>query len=38
MFVEWDTRREFAARVGVGKVMKRAWWDANPTKQVVILK
>jgi heterokaryon incompatibility protein (HET) len=38
MFVEWDTRREFATRVGVGKVMKRAWWDANPSKQVVILK
>lgn len=38
MFVEWDTRKEFAARVGLGKVMKRAWWDAKPTKQVVILR
>lgn len=38
MFVEWDTRREFAARVGLGKVMKRAWWDAKPTQQVVILR
>jgi hypothetical protein len=38
MFVEWDTRREFAARAGVGKIQKTAWWAANPTQEVVILK
>ncbi|KAF2186709.1 HET-domain-containing protein [Zopfia rhizophila CBS 207.26] len=38
MFVEWDNRREFAARVGLGKIQKRAWWAAKPTQEVVILK
>ncbi|KAI9771597.1 MAG: hypothetical protein M1840_001812 [Geoglossum simile] len=38
MFVEWDTRREFATRVGLGKIQKTAWWAAKPTQQVVILK
>jgi hypothetical protein len=38
MFVEWDTRREFATRVGLGKIQKRAWWAAKPTQKVVILK
>ncbi|KAH0551764.1 hypothetical protein GP486_007018 [Trichoglossum hirsutum] len=38
MFVEWDTRREFATRVGLGKIQKTAWWAAKPTQEVVILK
>ncbi|KAH8597388.1 heterokaryon incompatibility protein-domain-containing protein, partial [Bisporella sp. PMI_857] len=37
MFVEWDTRGEFATRLGVGKVQKSAWWAAQPTTEVVIL-
>jgi hypothetical protein len=38
MYVEWDTRGEFATRLGVGKVQKSAWWAAKPTREVVILK
>lgn len=38
MFVEWDTRGEFASRLGVGKVQKSAWWAAKPRTKVVILK
>jgi len=38
MFVEWDTRREFASRVGVGKIEKTAWWKARPHLQTIILK
>ncbi|KAH8689767.1 heterokaryon incompatibility protein-domain-containing protein [Phaeosphaeriaceae sp. PMI808] len=38
MVVEWDTRREFAVRVGLGKVRKTGWWAAQPTMEIVILK
>jgi hypothetical protein len=38
MIVEWDTRREFATRVGVGKVQKTAWWAASPSLEVIVLK
>jgi hypothetical protein len=38
IFVEWDNRREFASRVGAGKIKKTAWWSAQPTQQVIILK
>jgi hypothetical protein len=38
MFVEWDTRQEFATRLGVGRLQKTAWWAAQPTLGVVILK
>jgi hypothetical protein len=38
MAVEWDNRREFATRVGVGKVSKVAWWGAQASAEVVILK
>ncbi|KAI9781720.1 MAG: hypothetical protein M1839_005713 [Geoglossum umbratile] len=38
MLVEWDTRCEFATRVGLGKIQKSAWWAAKPTQKVVILK
>lgn len=38
MLVEWDTRGEFATRVGLGKIEKCAWWAADPKLKVVILK
>ena len=38
MLVEWDTRREFATRLGVGKIKKEAWWKARVEKKVVVLK
>ncbi|ORY10845.1 heterokaryon incompatibility protein-domain-containing protein [Clohesyomyces aquaticus] len=38
MCVEWDTRGEFATRVGLGKVRKGDWWAARPELRPVILK
>jgi len=38
MVVEWDIRGEFATRLGLGKVGKRAWWEARPELKTVILE
>jgi hypothetical protein len=37
LVVEWDTRKEFAARLGIGKVRKDGWWKAQPRRDVVVL-
>ncbi|KAI8166232.1 Heterokaryon incompatibility protein [Colletotrichum sp. SAR 10_70] len=38
MVVKWDTREEFATRLGLGKISKSAWKDAKPFTRRVILK
>jgi hypothetical protein len=38
MFLAWDSRLEFATRLGVGKIAKVAWEKAGPSTKVVILK
>lgn len=38
MVVSYDIRREFASRIGLGRIHKDAWWKAYPQEQVVILK
>lgn len=38
MVVEWDTKNEFATRLGLGKISKSAWRARNPSKRCVILK
>jgi hypothetical protein len=38
MLVEWDIQRQFATRMGVGKVRKTAWWEAGPELKTVVLK
>ncbi|KAK1994878.1 HET-domain-containing protein [Colletotrichum falcatum] len=38
MLVRWDSRGEFAVRVGLGKVSKPAWKAAGPERRRVILK
>lgn len=37
MLIEWDTRREFAQRIGLGKINKPAWRTAGPKSTRVIL-
>lgn len=38
MAVEWDNRKEFATRLGLGKIAKPAWQAANNGIKRVILK
>ncbi|TDZ35493.1 hypothetical protein C8035_v009169 [Colletotrichum spinosum] len=38
MVVQWDDRREFATRLGLGKIKKSAWIAARPTIKLVVLK
>ncbi|KAF2171055.1 hypothetical protein M409DRAFT_51281 [Zasmidium cellare ATCC 36951] len=37
LLVEWDERREVAYRVGVGRVLKRAWNAAKPSVKFINL-
>ncbi|KAK1641515.1 heterokaryon incompatibility protein-domain-containing protein [Colletotrichum phormii] len=38
MAIKWDTRREFAERVGMGKIFKSAWMRVQPEWTRVILE
>ncbi|KAF6824072.1 hypothetical protein CPLU01_11068 [Colletotrichum plurivorum] len=38
MLIEWDNRREFAQRIGMGKINRPAWKSAGPKRSRVILK
>jgi hypothetical protein len=38
MVVEWDNRKEFATRLGLGKISKLGWLAAQQGKRLVILK
>ncbi|TDZ61165.1 hypothetical protein CTRI78_v004477 [Colletotrichum trifolii] len=38
MVVQWDERKEFATRLGLGKIEKSAWIAAEPQMKRVILK
>ncbi|TEA11432.1 hypothetical protein C8034_v007451 [Colletotrichum sidae] len=38
LVVQWDERKEFATRLGLGKIYKSAWQAAEPQMKRVILK
>ncbi|GAB7351892.1 hypothetical protein MBLNU459_g2435t1 [Dothideomycetes sp. NU459] len=38
MLIEWDDRRRFARRMGLGRVMKSAWMLASPKLKLVSLQ
>ncbi|KAH8889165.1 HET-domain-containing protein [Thozetella sp. PMI_491] len=39
MMVKWDkTRPQVASRLAIGKVLKEAWAEGNPTEQIVVLE